>query len=91
MAQGTEDVFSFSAFDPTELGERFRNIEGKGASQSGEAYARMKVATEEATIALESTVEQTRSMQFTARKLAEDVSRPGRQVDDKAMANVRTA
>jgi phasin len=148
MAHGTEDIFSFSAFDPMKLGERFRDIAGKGAGQSSEAYARMKVVTEEAAIAVESTVqsaqagsveiglkaidvfrsnadlslshmqalldiksasqffelqtaffrrqaevtvEQARSMQDMARKLAEDVSRPGKEAAEKAMASFRSA
>ena len=148
MADGTEDIFSFSAFDPMKLGERFRDIAGKGAGQSSEAYARMKVVTEEAAIAVESTVqsvqagsveiglkaidvfrsnadlslshmqalldiksasqffelqtaffrrqaevtvEQARSMQDMDRKLAEDVSRPGREAAEKAMASFRSA
>lgn len=56
MAHGTEEMFSFSAFDPMKLGERLRDFAGQGASQSSEAYARMKAATEEATMAVESTV-----------------------------------
>jgi phasin len=148
MAHGTEDIFSFSAFDPMKLGERFRDIAGKGAGQSSEAYARMKAVTEEAAIAVESTVqsaqagsveiglkaidvfrsnadlslshmqalldiksasqffelqtaffrrqaevtvEQARSMQDMARKLAEEVSRPGKEAAEKAMSSFRSA
>ena len=148
MAYNTNDVFSFSAFDPAKFTEGFRDFAEKGATQSREAYAKMKTAAEEATKTVESTmqtaqagsvelglkaidalrtnanislshmeallgvksvselfelqtsffrkqaeltVEQAKSMQDTARKIAEDVSKPGKDAAEKAMANFKAA
>src|SRR4051812_42240722 len=57
MAYNTNDVFSFSAFDPSKFTEGFRDFAEKGASQSREAYAKMKTAAEEATKTVESTMQ----------------------------------
>jgi phasin len=148
MAYKTDDIFSFSAFDPTRLTESFREFAEKGATQSREAYAKMKVAAEEATKTVETTmqsaqtgsvelglkaidalrtnadmslshmeallgvksvsellelqtafirkqaevtVEQAKSMQDAARKLAEDVTKPGKEAAEKAMATFKAA
>lgn len=148
MAYKTDDIFSFSAFDPAKLTESFRDFAEKGATQSREAYAKMKTATEEATKTVESTmqtaqagtvelglkaidalrinadaslshmeallgvksvselfelqtaflrkqaeatVEQAKAMQDAARKIAEDVTKPGKDAAEKAMANFKAA
>lgn len=57
MAYKTDDIFSFSAFDPAKLTEGFREFAEKGATQSREAYAKMKTAAEEATKTVETTLQ----------------------------------
>jgi len=148
MAYKTDDIFSFSAFDPAKLTESFRDFAEKGATQSREAYVKMKTAAEEATRTVESTmqsaqagsvelglkaidalrinadmslshmeallgvrsvsellelqtafvrkqaevtVEQAKSMQDAARKLAEDVAKPGKDAAEKVMATFKAA
>ncbi|CAD7054625.1 phasin [Pseudorhizobium endolithicum] len=56
MAYGTDDIFSFSAFDPARLTDSFREFAEKGAVQSREAYAKVKAATEEASKTVETTL-----------------------------------
>ncbi len=53
----TDDVFSFAAFDPAKVTESFRDFAEKGASQTKEAYAKLKTATEDATKVVEATLE----------------------------------
>lgn len=53
----TADAFSIPSFDPSTLGEGFRDFAEKGAQQSKEAYAKMKAAAEEATKTVEATVQ----------------------------------
>ncbi len=148
MAYKTDDIFSFTAFDPAKLTESFREFAEKGATQSREAYAKMKTAAEEATKTVETTlqsaqagsvelglkaidalrtnadmslshmeallgvksvselfelqtafirkqaeitVEQAKSMQDAARKLAENVSQPGKVAAEKVMATFKAA
>ncbi|MFB9950225.1 phasin [Rhizobium puerariae] len=148
MAYKTDDIFSFSAFDPAKLTESFRDFAEKGATQSREAYAKMKTAAEEATKTVETTlqsaqagsvelglkaidairtnadlslshmeallgvksvsellelqtafirkqaevtVEQAKSLQDTARKIAEDVAKPGKDAAEKVMATFKAA
>lgn len=148
MAYKTDDIFSFAAFDPSKMNESFRDFAEKGATQSREAYSKMKMAAEEATRTVESTmqsaqagsvelglkaidalrtnadmslshmealmgvksvselfelqtaffrkqaeltVEQAKSMQDVARKIAEDVGKPGKDAAEKAMANFKVA
>ncbi|EUC00239.1 phasin [Rhizobium sp. CF080] len=148
MAYKTDDIFSFSAFDPSKMTEGFRDFAEKGATQSREAYAKMKAAAEEATKTVESTmqsaqsgsvelglktidalrtnaeislahmekllgvksfaelielqtgfirkqaeitVEQAKSMQDTARKIVEDVTKPGKEAAEKAMTTFKAA
>lgn len=148
MAYKTDDIFSFSAFDPAKLTEGFREFAEKGATQSREAYAKMKTAAEEATKTVETTlqsaqagsvelglkaidvmrtnadmslshmeallgvksvselielqtayirkqaevtVEQAKSLQDAARKLAEDVAKPGKDAAEKVMATFKAA
>jgi phasin len=57
MAYGTDDIFSFSAFDPARLTDSFREFAEKGATQSREAYAKVKAATEEASRTVETTMQ----------------------------------
>ena len=52
-----DDVFSIAALDPSKLSESFREFAEKGASQTKEAYAKMKEAAEDATKTVEATVE----------------------------------
>ena len=53
----TDDVFGFAAFDPAKLTENFRDLAEKGATQSKDAYAKMKVAAEDAAKTVEATME----------------------------------
>ncbi|MDO1581083.1 phasin [Rhizobium oryzicola] len=57
MAYRADDVFSFSAFDPSRVTESLRDFAEKGASQSREAFSKIKVAAEEATKTVEATVQ----------------------------------
>ncbi|CDZ28469.1 phasin [Neorhizobium galegae] len=148
MAYKNDDIFSFSAFDPSKMTEGFRDFAEKGATQSREAYAKMKSAAEEATKTVESTmqtaqsgsvelglkaidalrtnaeislahmekllgvksfaelielqtgfirkqaeitVEQAKSMQDTARKIVEDVTKPGKEAAEKVMTTFKAA
>jgi phasin len=61
MAYRTDDIFSFSAFDPAKFTESFRDFAEKGAAQSREAYAKVKAATEEATKTVETTMQSAQS------------------------------
>ena len=56
-----QDVFSISNFDPSKVTETFRDFAEKGATQSREAYAKMKTAAEEAGKTIEATVESAQS------------------------------
>lgn len=148
MAYTNNDIFSFSAFDPAKLTDGFREFAEKGASQSREAYSKMKEAAEETTKTVETTmqsaqagsvelglkaidalrtnadmslshmeallgvksvaelfelqtaffrkqaevtVEQAKTMQEAARKIAEDVAKPSKEATEKAMSNFKVA
>ncbi|KKX32020.1 phasin [Rhizobium sp. LC145] len=148
MAYRTDDIFSFSAFDPSKLTESFREFAEKGATQSREAYSRMKAAADETTKTVETTmqsaqagtveiglkaidafrsnadlslshmeallgvksvaelvelqtgflrrqaemtVEQAKAMQEATRKLAEEVTKPGKEAAEKVMATFKAA
>jgi len=52
-----DDVFSIAAFDPAKVTESFRDFAEKGATQTKEAYAKMKAAAEDATKTVEATLE----------------------------------
>ncbi|MGE6742065.1 phasin [Allorhizobium pseudoryzae] len=148
MAYRTDDIFSFSAFDPAKMTDSLRDFAEKGASQSREAFTKMKTAAEDATKTVEATmqtaqagtvelglkaidamrtnadlslthmeallgvksiaelielqtgfvrkqaettVEQAKAMQEAARKLAEDVSKPGREAAEKVMTTFKPA
>ncbi|MCO5733077.1 phasin [Rhizobium sp. SSA_523] len=148
MAYRTDDVFSFSAFDPARMSDGLREFAEKGAAQSRDAFAKMKTAAEEASKTMEATmqtaqagtvelglkaidamrinadlslshmeallgvksvaelielqtgfvrkqaettVEQAKAMQEAARKVAEDVSKPGREAAEKAMTTFKPA
>ncbi|MEZ2129527.1 MULTISPECIES: phasin [unclassified Sinorhizobium] len=53
----TDDVFSMASFDPAKFTETFREFTEKGVQQSKDAYAKLKVATEEAGKTVEATVQ----------------------------------
>ena len=53
----TDDVFSMASFDPSKVSESFRDFAEKGATQTKEAYAKMKEAAEDATKTVEATLE----------------------------------
>lgn len=148
MAYKTDDIFSFTAFDPAKLTESFREFAEKGATQSREAYSRMKAAADETTKTVEitmqsaqagtveiglkaidafrsnadlslshmeallgvksvaelvelqtgflrrqaeMTVEQAKTMQEATRKLAEEVTKPGKEAAEKVMATFKAA
>jgi phasin len=52
-----EDVFAFTAFDPSKISESYREFTEKGLGQSKEAYDKMKSAAEDATKTMEQTLE----------------------------------
>jgi phasin len=52
-----DDVFSISSFDPSKFQETLRDFAEKGAFQSKEAIAKMKVAAEEASKTVEATMQ----------------------------------
>lgn len=56
-AKKTDDVFSIASIDPSKLSESFREFAEKGATQTKEAYAKMKEAAEDATKTVEATLE----------------------------------
>lgn len=144
----TNDVFSFSAFDPSKFSEGFRDFAEKGAAQSKDAYSKMKTAAEEASKTMEATmqtaqagtvelglkaidamrtnaemslshmeallgvksvaelvelqtsfirkqaevtVEQAKSIQDVAKKVAETVAKPGKEATEKAMSTFKAA
>ncbi|MHB0954025.1 MAG: phasin [Allorhizobium sp.] len=147
-SKNTNDVFSFTAFDPSKFSETFRDFAEKGAAQSKDAYAKMKAAAEEATKTVETTmqtaqagtvelglkaidalrtnadmslshmealmgvksvaelvelqtsfirkqaevtVEQAKAMQEAAKKVAETVTKPGKEAAEKAMSSFKAA
>lgn len=53
----TDDVFSIAALDPSKFSENFREFAEKGATQTKEAYAKIKEAADEATKTVEATLE----------------------------------
>ncbi|KQZ50828.1 phasin [Rhizobium sp. Root149] len=61
MAYRTDDIFSFSTFDPSKLTDSFREFAEKGATQSREAFTKMKDAAEEATKVVETTMQTAQS------------------------------
>lgn len=61
MAYRTDDVFSFSSFDPSRMTDGFREFAEKGATQSREAFTKMKDAAEEATKVVETTMQTAQS------------------------------
>ncbi|CAN7218075.1 phasin [Rhizobium sp. LjRoot30] len=52
-----EDVFSVASFDPAKLTESFRDFTEKGVQQSKDAYAKMRVAADDAAKTVEATVQ----------------------------------
>ena len=147
-SKNTNDVFSFTAFDPSKFSETFRDFAEKGAAQSKDAYAKMKAAAEEATKTVETTmqtaqagtvelglkaidalrtnadmslshmealmgvksvaelvelqtsfirkqaevtVEQAKAMQEAAKKVAETVTKPGKEAAEKALSSFKAA
>lgn len=61
MAYRTDDVFSFSSFDPSRMTDSLREFAEKGATQSREAFTKMKDAAEEATKVVETTMQTAQS------------------------------
>lgn len=62
----TDDIFSFSAFDPAKLTQGWREFAEQGSTNSRDTYGRMKTAAEEATQTMQSTIHsaQAGSMEF---------------------------
>lgn len=61
MAYRTDDIFSFSTFDPSRLTDSFREFAEKGATQSREAFTKIKDAAEETTKVVETTLQTAQS------------------------------
>jgi phasin len=57
----TDDMFSFSAFDPAKLTQGWRDFAEQGATHSRETYGKMKSAAEEASRTVESTIHSAQS------------------------------
>jgi phasin len=53
----TDDVFSFTAFDPSKLSDNFRDFAEKSSVKTKEALAKVKEATEEASKTVEATLQ----------------------------------
>ena len=53
----TDDVFSMASFDPSKVSESFRDFAEKGATQTKEAYAKLKDAADDATKTVDATLE----------------------------------
>jgi len=53
----TADVFEFPAFDMTKVADGYREMADKSVNQTKEAYAKAKTAAEDATKAIETTLE----------------------------------
>ncbi len=53
----TADVFAFTAFDPSKLGDNYRDFAEKSLAQSKDNYTKMKSAAEEATKTVEVTLQ----------------------------------
>ena len=66
MAYRTDDIFSFSAFDPSRMTDSLREMAEKSATQSRDAFGKMKSVAEDATRTLEVTMQtaQAGSMEF---------------------------
>ncbi|MBX9455445.1 MAG: phasin family protein [Rhizobium sp.] len=52
----TDDVFSFSTFDPSKLSDNFRDFAEKSTSKTKETLAKVKEATEDASKTVEATL-----------------------------------
>ncbi|MDO6964657.1 phasin [Rhizobium alvei] len=142
----TDDVFSFSSFDPSKFTESFKEFAEKGSLKTKETLAKVKEATEEASKTVEATVqnaqagsvefglkaiemlrtntensfshleallgvksvselfelqtaflrkqaelavEQAKALQETSKKVAENVSKPGKDAAEKAMSSMK--
>ncbi|ORE87636.1 phasin family protein [Aurantimonas sp. 22II-16-19i] len=81
MAEARNDPFampnsqSILGMDPSQLNETFRSMTQKSMEQSKEAYGRMKAAADEATKALESTMENVHQGSLQLSKKAIDAMR----------------
>lgn len=53
----TADVFEFPAFDMTKMADGYREMADKSVNQTKENYAKVKTAAEDATKAIETTLE----------------------------------
>lgn len=53
----TDDVFSFSTFDPSKFSDNFRDFAEKSSAKTKETIAKVKEATEEATKTVEATLQ----------------------------------
>lgn len=142
----TDDVFSFSTFDPSKLSDNFRDFAEKSTAKTKETLAKVKEATEDASKTVEATlqsaqagtvelgmtaigmirsntesslahleallgvksvselfelqtaylrkqaesaVEQAKAITETTKKVAEDVSKPGKAAAEKAMSSFK--
>lgn len=142
------DVFEFPTFDVSKMTDNYREMADKSVNQTKEAYAKAKAVAEDATKAMETTLEtaqagtvelslkaidaargnvehslshmeallgvksvaqmielqtgffrkqaemmadQAKTMQETARKVAEDVVKPTKAVAEKAMSEIKAA
>ncbi|KJS09539.1 MAG: phasin [Hoeflea sp. BRH_c9] len=56
-ATTSADVFEFPTFDMTQMSDGYREMADKSLSQTKEAYAKVKTVSEEATKAIEATLE----------------------------------
>jgi phasin len=89
-----EDVFSVAAFDPAKVSESFRDFAEKGAKQSKEAYAKLKAAAEDASKAVEATVQTVQAGSVEIGLKAIDALRTNAENSlshMEALLNVRTA
>lgn len=144
----TAQMFEFPAFDMSKMTDGYRELADKSVNQSKEAYAKVKTAAEDATKAIEATLEnaqagtvelglkaidttrvnaehslshmeallgvksvaqmfelqtgffrkqaelmvdQAKGLQETAKKVAEDISKPVKTVSEKAIEEIKAA
>jgi phasin len=142
----SDDVFSFTAFDPSKFSDTFRDFAEKSSSKTKESLAKVKEVTEEASKTVEATlqsaqagtvelgmsaigmirtntenslahlesllgvksvselfelqtaflrkqaeaaVEQVKALSETSKKVAENVSKPGKDAAEKAMSSFK--
>ncbi|WAP69624.1 phasin family protein [Jiella pelagia] len=82
---------SMLGMDPSQMNETFRSMTQKSMEQSKEAYGRMKAAADEATKALESTMENAHQGSLQLSKRAIDAMRTNAELGFQHLDSMMTA